>query len=79
MLRAKVDKKYTSPLTGPLHLKHKLCFSHPEEEAAMAPIILQSSLPINVSESDTELQRVIFLSKTIRGQIKFMSFYFNCE
>ena len=45
----------------------------------MAPIILQSSLPINVSDSDTELHGVIFWSKTISGHIKFMSFYFNCE
>ena len=45
----------------------------------MAPIILQSSLPINVSESDTELHGMIFWSKIISGQIKFMSFYFNCQ
>ena len=73
--REKKEKKRKSAL----HFNHKLClFSHSEKEAAMAPIILQSSLPINVSESDIELQGVIFWSKTISGQIKLMSFYFSC-
>ena len=40
----------------------------------MAAIIPQSSLPINASESDTELHGVIFWSKTISGQIKFIFF-----
>ena len=40
----------------------------------MAAIIPQSFLPLNASESDTELHRVIFWSKTISGQIKFIFF-----
>ena len=40
----------------------------------MAPVILKSSLPINASESDTELHGVILWSKTISGQIKSIFF-----
>ena len=71
MLRAKVDKNCRRKEQTSLPKTQTSFIPNPqeEEETAVAPIFLQSSLPITVSESDTTSHVVILLQNHLRANL----------
>ena len=71
MLRAKVDKNYrrTEQTSPPKTQTSFIPSPQEEEETAMPPIFLKSSLPITVSESDTTSHGLILLQNHLRANL----------